>query len=335
MSKEIETVTIGYADRFKWQNAMRAQPRSVLTADTKIVLSAILECMDRKTQLTARTYKYLAKMTGLTERGVRSCCKKAEAAGWIKGEGKGGIIYDENGEPHGLAKRYSLVVPVMAVTRYEGDACHGDGIYLSWNADLPVMKLADTCHGHDDNTPLSSPLSSPISSPMYSPVAGAGQIDGKKERKQIPSPSLDTSNEAERDSEPHSETSSTSPTETARASLPVATAAQRAAWDGAWPDDDLIVEPISSLAPKETCHRRITYDSLELLGYADNDPAPEGSGVKYRDRWLKALLPDDLVELAAKQKQDGRLRKVDLANMLAALDIAPKAQKRQEAYREA
>jgi hypothetical protein len=331
MTETPEIVMIGYADRFKWQNAMRAQPKSILSDATKVVLSAILEEMDRKSHITTRTYGHLAKMTGLTKSGARSCADKAEAEGWIKIEGKGGIVVDETGKSNGLANRFEIAVPATAIARFEGDTCYEDGTYLLWNPDLRAMKLVDTCYGHSTNTPLSSPSLPPIASP----VAGAGQTDRKEEREQIQSPSLDPSNETERESEIDSETSSTSPTETARASLPIATAAQRATWDGAWPDDDLIVEPISSLAPKETCHRRITYDSLELLGYADNDPAPEGSGVKYRDRWLKALLPDDLVELAAKQKQDGRLRKVDLANMLAALDIAPKAQKRQEAYREA
>ena len=156
---KVKAMNIDYADRFKWQNAMRASQQ--LTTSTKVVLSAILEATDKRSGLCIRTYAYIAKMTGLKERGVRGCCEKAEREGWIVGEGKGGIIHDEDGNAHGLAKKFRLTVPVTAVTRYEGDTCHEDGLYLSWNCDLPVMKLSDTCHGHDTNTPLFSPIYSP------------------------------------------------------------------------------------------------------------------------------------------------------------------------------
>ena len=268
----------------------------------------------------------LSKESGIPKSTAIRALNIGVEAGWLSKREGGG----RNANGDGISTSYCCIVPSHGWDSMDEATVSKTLTYCLKLKDLLSQKEGATVPwvGLESFLNRSSDLQKKLD-------AGAGQTDRKKEREQIPSPSLDPSSDAETESEPDSETSSTSPTETARASLPVATAAQRAAWDGAWPDEDETVNPVADNAPKDFYLRRITYDALELLGYADSDPAPEESGVKYRDAWLKSLLPSDAVDEMAARKMAGTLTAGDIANVLASLDVTPKAQKRQEAIREA
>lgn len=153
-----EPIKVGYADRWTWLKAMLAEPKDVLSDATKLVLVAIWEAMDRKTGVTVRTYRTLADALGMKESGVRACATKAQKAGWLLSEGKGGIRYDEQGIPHGIANRFRLAQPAMAIAGILADTCYETTSKVLWNGEQGAMESADTCYGHSDNPPSSPSL---------------------------------------------------------------------------------------------------------------------------------------------------------------------------------
>ncbi|MER9236415.1 hypothetical protein NKI56_31020 [Mesorhizobium sp. M0622] len=319
----VETVDITYGDRWAWIKGVMSS--DALSDATKNVLFWIFEQMDKKTSITVRKYATLATYANKKESGVRGCISKAVKAGWLKSEGKGGIIYDEAGKANGIANRFSMSVPATAIARMKDDTCDETATYLRWNADLPAMKLADTCYGHSDNTPCPSPPSLPqrISPSRAANEARQDSLDREKEPPSTSSLNHEVAMETDRKEALHSNRSSTSPADNARApALPVAPPDMRAAWGDRWPSRDALALSVHSLA-----HARanVAEQCWFALGYdlADAKARRDRTGEQPYDFIREKLKPEWHEEIAG-QMVRGELKLTTLANLMAYLGFEPK-----------
>ncbi|RWP80469.1 hypothetical protein [Mesorhizobium sp.] len=313
----VETVDITYGDRWAWIKGVMSQPSDALSDATKNVLFWIFEQMDKKTSITVRKYATLATYANKKESGVRGCISKAVKAGWLKSEGKGGIIYDEAGKASGIANRFSMSVPATAIARMN-DTCDETATYLLWNGDLPAMKLEDTCYGHSDNTPYSSPSLSPRISPSHAAdEARQDSLDREKES------SSTSSLNHEMAMELHSDRSSTSPTDNARTCvLPVATIEMRSAWGDRWPSDEAMAIKSATIGHAlanvaEQCWFAMGYNLTDSRARKDETGQPPYDFI--RDR-----LRPEWVDEIARQMVAGGLKVDTLANLMAYLGFEPK-----------
>jgi hypothetical protein len=303
MSDDNAPMAVGYSGRWNWLKAMLAQPKGVLSDATKLVLVAIWEAMDSTTGVTARTHGTLADALGMKESGVRACATKAVKAGWLLSEGKGGIRYDERGNPHGIANRFKLAQPAMAVARISAITCDETDSKVLWNREQGAMESAPTRYGHSDN-PLSFPSSSPIDSPEG---ADESLPDGIAE---APIVSMEGKGSETQEIEP-------------QPPLPVADHKERSDWL-VWPD----AEPIETMMGwgEEWRWHRIADTALELLGWHPKaDKAAFGAISKALQdpyfEWKGALM---------ERYEAGTLTKSDLANVLAVAGINPPAAQKEE-----
>ncbi|MER8454324.1 hypothetical protein NKG60_31000 [Mesorhizobium sp. M1428] len=315
----VETVDIAYGDRWAWIKGVMSQPSDALSDATKNVLFWIFEQMDKKTGITVRKYATLATYANKKESGIRGCISKAVKAGWLKSEGKGGIIYDEAGKASGIANRFSMSVPATAIARMNDDTCDETATYLRWNGELPAMKLADTCYGHSGNTPLPSPSLSPRISPSH--AADEARQDSLDREKELSSTSSLKHEMAMKTDSKEAPRSSTSPTDNARV-LPVATIEMRSAWGDRWPSDEAMALKAPTIGNAlanvaEQCWFAMGYNLTDSRARKDETGQPPYD-------FIRDQLRPEWVEEIARQMVAGGLKVTTLANLMAYLGFEPK-----------
>lgn len=316
----VETVDIAYGDRWAWIKGVMSQPSDALSDATKNVLFWIFEQMDKKTSITVRKYATLATYANKKESGVRGCISKAVKAGWLKSEGKGGIIYDEAGKASGIANRFSMSVPATAIARMNDNTCDETATYLLWNGDLPAMKLADTCYGRSDNTPCSSPILSPRISPSHA-ADEARQDSLDREKESSSTSSHEMVMETDSKEALHSDRLGASPTDNACV-LPVAPIEMRSAWGDRWPSDEAMAFKAPTIGHAlanvaEQCWFAMGYNLTDSRARKDETGQPPYD-------FIRDLLRSEWIQEIARQMVAGELKVATLANLMAYLGFEPK-----------
>lgn len=311
--------------KYMWLDIVRRWKHQSDIGKYKAFGGAIVHFLHGKAVTCYPSLPKIAAECGMSERTTSTAADAFEAASLIaRGSGGG----------NSNSSDYCLLLPCNCLQGLDRDTLQAYDRYLAKVINEPCKIDQDTLQLFARE--LKNHLRT-IDNQSDSKNAVLEDMDINKERTSKESPSLDTdsANVNDRETALNPETPNPAAMEDARARVPVtavarielptATAAQRNAWDGAWPDDGHMIKQVDNKA-----HHFIIYDCLRVMGYrwTDDDTSdirmPAGSATKFRDAWLRDRLPGDVLDELAARKMAGTLKAVDVANVLAAINLTPK-----------